>query len=201
MRMATPDPSQPLPVEPGPSTRSLVLGVQAGSREALEDLYRRYLPRLRRWASGRLPARGRGAADTEDLVQDVLMRTLHRIEDLRPEGGGFFQSYTRQALLHAIANQVRNAKERAPSAALAEEEAGGPSPLEELIGREAMDRYERGLARLDPQERELVACRLELRMSWEEIARELEKPSADAARMATKRAVARLAREMSHGNA
>lgn len=201
--MAAPDPSnRPLPVEPGPSTRSLVLGAQAGSREALEDLYRRYLPRLRRWARGRLPHRGRGAADTEDLVQDVLMRTLHRIEDLRPEGGGFFQSYTRQALLHAIANQVRNAKERAPaSAALAGEAAPGPSPLEELIGREAVERYERGLARLGPEERELVACRLELRMSWEEIARELEKPSADAARMATKRAVARLAREMSLGDA
>ncbi|MGQ0721146.1 MAG: RNA polymerase sigma factor [Candidatus Eiseniibacteriota bacterium] len=194
-------PNQPLPVEPGPSTRSLVLGAQAGSREALEDLYRRYLPRLRRWARGRLPHRGRGAADTEDLVQDVLMRTLHRLPDLRPEGGGFFQSYTRQALLHAIANQVRNAKERAPSAALAAEAAPGPSPLEALIGREAMERYERGLARLDPEERELVACRLELRLSWEEIARERELPSADAARMATKRAVARLAREMSVGNA
>jgi RNA polymerase sigma factor (sigma-70 family) len=177
-----------------------VRGAQAGDRDALERLYARYLPRLRRWARGRLPARSRGALDTEDLVQDVLMRTLHRVADFRPESGGFFQAYTRQALLHAIQDQARRAKEHVPaSVALEHEAAPGLSPLEETIGRDALARYERGLAKLEPEERELVACRLELRMSWEEIALELEKPSADAARMATKRAIAKLAQEMGDG--
>jgi RNA polymerase sigma-70 factor (ECF subfamily) len=177
-----------------------VLDAQAGSRDALERLYERYLPRLRRWARGRLPARGRGPLDTEDLVQDVLMRTLQRVSDLRPEGGGFFQAYTRQAVLFAIRDHLARARERVPaSVALEKEAAPGPSPLEELLGREALERYERGMARLTEEERALVSCRVELRMSWEEIAQELEKPSADAARMAAKRAIAKLTREMGDG--
>src|SRR5690349_24985397 len=34
-----------------------------------------WLPRLRRWTHGRLPAWARSAADTSDIVQDVLLRT------------------------------------------------------------------------------------------------------------------------------
>lgn len=184
------------------STRSLVLRAQGGERDAIERLYERYLPRLRRWARGRLPMRARGALDTEDLVQDVLMRTFHRLGELRPEGGGFFQAYTRQAVLFAIRDHLRRVKDLVPASAGLEAAADpGPSPLETLIGREALERYERGLAALSADERELVACRLELRLSWEEIAEETGRPSADAARMAGKRAIAKLAREMGDGRA
>jgi RNA polymerase sigma-70 factor (ECF subfamily) len=45
-------------------------------------------------------------------------------------------------------------------------------------------------------ERQAVVLRVELGLSYEEIAGQLEKPSADAARMAVTRAIARLAAEM-----
>ena len=44
--------------------------------EALADLMQRFLPRLRRWASGRLPGPIRDMADTSDLVQDVLLQSF-----------------------------------------------------------------------------------------------------------------------------
>ena len=75
-------------------------------------------------------------------------------------------------------------------------EAFGPSPLEELVGREKLDRYERGLSQLSVSDREIVVARLELGLSYNEIAKELGKPSADAARMAVTRAVTRLAEEV-----
>jgi tetratricopeptide (TPR) repeat protein len=70
--------------------------------------------------------------------------------------------------------------------------------LEEL-GRtqQAIPCYERALASLKDDEREAIVLRVELGLDYEEMAAQLGKPTADAARMAVKRAIARLAHEMS----
>ena len=39
--------------------------------------------------------------------------------------------------------------------------AAAPSPLEETIGSEALERYESALARLSPSDRELIVARVE----------------------------------------
>ena len=72
------------------------------------------------------------------------------------------------------------------------------SPLEETIGREAAQRYEKALRRLSEVEREAVVARVEMGFDYERIARSLGKPSRDAARMTVVRALVRLAREMGH---
>ncbi len=74
----------------------------------------------------------------------------------------------------------------------------GPSPLEQAIGRQALERYEQALARLRPEEREAIIARVELGLSYEEMAEALQKPTADAARKAAQRALLRLAAEMKH---
>jgi RNA polymerase sigma factor (sigma-70 family) len=144
-----------------------------------------------------LPRRARGALDTEDVVQDALSRTFHRLEHLDARSGGFFQAYTRQAVLNAIRDQLRRAKEHVPaSVALEREAAPGPSPLEHAIGRDALERYESALAKLAEDERALVTARLELRLGWAEIAEDLDRPTPEAARLAFTRAAAKLAKEM-----
>jgi RNA polymerase sigma-70 factor (ECF subfamily) len=74
-----------------------------------------------------------------------------------------------------------------------------PSPLEEAIGQQALDKYERALERLRPGEREAIIARAELGLSYEELAVALGKPTADAARKAAQRALIRLAEEMDRG--
>jgi len=59
--------------------------------------------------------------------------------------------------------------------------------------------YERAFACLEEQEREAIVARLELGLTYGEIAQSLGKPSPDAARMAVGRALVRLAREMGRG--
>ena len=44
------------------------------------------------------------------------------------------------------------------------------SPLEEAIGREALERYERALAALRPEDREAIVARIELGYTNQEIA-------------------------------
>lgn len=66
------------------SSLTLLERARAGDREALESLIARYLPRLQRWASGRLPRWARDMAETQDLVQEALFQTFKRIERFEP---------------------------------------------------------------------------------------------------------------------
>ena len=70
------------------------------------------------------------------------------------------------------------------------------SPIEESIGREAVEEYEQALARLKPDEQEAIIGRVEMGYSYEELSRVLGKPTPDAARKAAQRALVRLAEEM-----
>jgi RNA polymerase sigma factor (sigma-70 family) len=179
------------------SSLTLLERAQAGDRAALESLVGRYLPRLRRWATGRLPRWARDMADTQDLVQETLFQTFKRIERFESRGEGALQAYLRQAVLNRIREELRRAKRRPPRSALDEQAPGdGRSPLEVAIGQEAVDRYERALQALRPHDRELVVAKIEMGYTNGEIAELLDKPTPNAARMAVERAIIRLAAEM-----
>src|SRR6185436_12157630 len=78
-----------------------------GDRDALDALFARHLPGLRRWARGRLPRWARGVADTADLVQDVLLNAFRRIDAFEARRKGALQAYLRQAIQNRIRNEFR----------------------------------------------------------------------------------------------
>jgi RNA polymerase sigma-70 factor (ECF subfamily) len=136
-------------------------------------------------------------ADTQDLVQETLLSAFRRIETFEYRGEGALQAYLRQVLLNRIRQEIRSARRHPDGTTLDEGQPdAGPSPLEQAIGRAALDRYERALGRLRADERETIIARLELGLSYQELALALEKPTADAARKAAQRALARLLEEM-----
>lgn len=194
-------PEVPEPDEESPgdaeSSLQLLQRAQGGDREAIDLLLARYLPRLRRWASGRLPRAARDLADTTDLVQNTLLQTFKRIETVQAGRDGGLQAYLRQAVMNGIRDELRRARRRPRLDPLtATQEHPGPSPLELAIGQEERDRYERALAALRPQDREAVVARIDFGCTYGEIARMLGKPSTNAARMAVERAIVRLVEEM-----
>lgn len=79
----SPDPLPPASDPALVATTQLLRLAKEGDRAALESLMARYLPRLRAWASGRLPMRARSLLDTADLVQETLLRTVEGL-DRRP---------------------------------------------------------------------------------------------------------------------
>jgi RNA polymerase sigma-70 factor (ECF subfamily) len=183
----------------GETSIDLARRARSGDRRALDELFRRYAPTLRRWAAGRLPRWARDIVDTDDMVQETMLRTFSNLEGFVPAGHGALHAYMRQALRNRIADEVRRFHRRpAATDVTVEVEAEAASPLEETIGLEALERYERALGRLSEQDREAVVARVEMDLGYEEIARSLGKPTADAARMAVSRALVRLAREMGH---
>jgi RNA polymerase sigma-70 factor (ECF subfamily) len=183
------------------STVHLIERARAGDQDAVDRLFARHARPLQRWASGRLPKWARDVCDTDDLVQETLLRTFKRIGTFEPRGAGALQAYLRQAILNRIREELRRKAARPDGTGLTDLEAGSHlSPLEQAIGAEALARYDRALARLRPEEREAIVGRIELGYTYEELAQALGKPTAEAARKAAQRALVRLVREMEHGS-
>lgn len=179
------------------STLSLLSEARGGNQRACEVLLERHRRALRQWGRGRVPKAVRDLVDTEDLVQDVLSRTIPHIDAFDPKHSGAFRGYLRRSFLRLVVDHQRRVQRRPP----ADETASGlrdhrPSPQEQVIHQDTVDRYERALSALAPSDRELLIARIELGMKYEDIARELGRPSADAARKAVSQAVKRLAAGM-----
>jgi RNA polymerase sigma factor (sigma-70 family) len=184
-------------IEPSPdSTLHVLERAQAGDAVAARVLIARALPSVRRWARGRIPRHARSDADTEDVVQDVFLRTLRRIARFEHRTVGGLQAYLRRAVVNRIRDLIRGAK-RHGTAIEADSHLRdwSPSPLEAAIMREQLDRFLEALGTLKPADRQVIVWRIELGYTADEIAAKLGKSKA-AAGMTVTRAMTRLAKAM-----
>jgi RNA polymerase sigma-70 factor (ECF subfamily) len=176
------------------STLDVLVRARTGDGEAARVLIERTVGPLRRWARGRLPYYARGGANTEDVVQDAVVRALARVNHFEHRTVDGMQAYLRESVRNRIRDEVRRVTRRGIAEELPESiHDDGYSPLEELIRRERSERYLAALRTLKPNDRLAIIFRLEHRHSFEEIAQKLGKSSPDAARMAVSRAMKRLA--------
>jgi RNA polymerase sigma-70 factor (ECF subfamily) len=179
------------------STAVLLERIREGDEVARDRLLARYLPILRSWSHGRLPAHARGLADTDDLVQISLVQALNHLKTFEVRREGAFLAYLRQIALNAVRQEIRRASRR-PSGIEADENLpdGARPAIEEAIGRETLECYEAALQELTEDQREAVILRIEFGMSFPEVAEAMGKPSPNAARMLVVRALVHLAERM-----
>ncbi len=179
------------------STAFLLDRVRGGDDRARERLVARFLPLLRRWAQGRLPARARGLADTDDLVQVSLLRALEHVNDFEVRREGAFLAYLRRILVNALRDEIRRSTRRA-SEPLDGRDVASPdaSLIEQQIGRDVVETYEAALERLTEAQQEAVIMRLEFGYGYPQIAETFGDTTPNAVRMLVSRALVRLAEEM-----
>jgi len=181
----------------GASTAELLAQARAGDTAAAERLFAWYLPRLQRWTTGRLPRWARDIADTTDLVHDALLQTFRQLRTFEARDEGALDAYLRQAVLNRIRDEIRKRHRRgAPEPLDSDHAAGGASPLELTIQHDALERYDQALVTLCDDDRGLLVGRLELGLTYEELAASTGRPTADAARKAAQRALVKLIGEM-----
>lgn len=158
------------------TTQRLLVRIRDGDSAARDQLLRRVLPLLERWARGRVPMLARGAVETADLVQVAVIRALGRVDHFESAHPGAFFAYLRQILLNALRRTV--GEEAAQPRHLAIEDvqdqiADQGSALEQIVGRENLLAYEQALAHLSSEHQALVVMRFEFGMSFVEMATEL----------------------------
>ncbi len=134
-------------------------GLAAGREDAFVAVYDRFASRLLATAWGMLGSR----ADAEDAVQDVFLSlvrsrsSLGRVEDLR--------AYLFASLRHAAIRRRRRRDDPPPAREAVEASSPG-SP----IAAERAARLERALASLPPEQREVVALKVDGGLTFAEIA-------------------------------
>ena len=112
----------------GENTIDLVSKIKAGDVEARYRLLERAMPPLRNWARGRLPQWARSLADTQDLVQDVVARTLPRLDTIKVESPSSLQNFLRKAVTNQIIDEVRKARLRPQGRRRARTAGGSGAP-------------------------------------------------------------------------
>lgn len=179
------------------STATLLVRARQGDIPARERLFARYLPILTAWAHRRLPRGSRDLLETNDVVQVTLLRAFIRLEDFQHRGEGSFLAYLRHILLNAIRDEIRKMPRAQRRTALPDDMPdGGPTLVEELVGRETLRRYEAALGRLPEEQQEMLILRIEMGFTYQAIAEAMQKPSPDAVRMKIARALVALQKAM-----
>ena len=186
------------PVESLPTTSRLLLSLaKRGDTSAVNRLFYRFLPALRRWARGRLPRWARRRVDTEDLVQEAFVNVFRHLGRIEPRRRHALRAYLQESIRNRIRDEVRRAGQVEVSREAAPDLHDlGSSPLDRAVASENSSRYREALARLDAGEQELIVGRIELGLSYEQLALATERSSPDAARVAVRRALLRLAAEI-----
>ena len=187
---------------PHETTAVLLTLSRNGDTGARDRLFLRVLPTLRHWAHRRLPLQSRGLRDTDDLVQDTLVRAVRRLHAFDHRGEGAFLAYLRQILLNVVRDEWRSVQNRPAVEALGDHHADtAPSLIEQAIGADQLARFERALEQLPDEQQHAVMLRIEFGYSHQQIAEALGKPSANAARMTVARALVRLAEALGESHA
>ena len=155
------------------STIDLLARIQQGDGTAVSLLMERSVPPLRRWARGRIPKSARNLADTEDIVQEAVVRVLPSLTAIEARHPGALQALLRQAVADHIDHLLEHPE------------------------TETRTSFQKAaLRRLAPADRQAIVARIELQQSYEEVAIALDLPDTDAARAAVTAALARLIEAM-----
>src|SRR5581483_10160232 len=178
-------------------TINLIRRIREGDAGARDQLLRRFLPLLKRWAHGRLPRQMRDLNETDDLVQVTLVKALARLDDFESAGPGAFLAYLRQALLNQVRDEIRRHQRRPEHGEIDVElsDPDAPALIEQIVGSERVRAYEQALAALPKRQQGLIVMRVEFGMSYPEIAAEVDS-TPDAVRVMVARAIVQLSRAL-----
>ena len=191
-------------------TTCLVRSAKAGDRQALEDLFARYLPRVRQIVALRLGERQRRFIEAEDIVQEAFLKALQGLERFEHRSEGSFRNWLARCVECEIVDSVRRLKARKRgggkvrlfgdfcteslfSSVFAGRE---PTPSKVAEAREAEERIEEAILELPEHYREVIILRQLCEMSYAEVASLMGFVQEETARKACSRAIQKLKRAL-----
>jgi RNA polymerase sigma-70 factor (ECF subfamily) len=182
------------------ATIDLVALAKQGDRSAVETLFERYRPRIEAFLFARMPYRARRLFDTQDVVQEVCVKVFAALDGFESRGIGSFWCFVRTVARNHLTDAGRRGG--ALHETTIHEGSGScpsiaaPGPAKEAEGHESLEAFDRALEKLPERVRTAVLARLDLGLEWDVIAKECGYPTPDAARVAVKRALREVAKEM-----
>ncbi len=148
----------------------MIAGCQAGDREALNELVKRYQPVVLRVCVSLL-----GSRDVDDLVQDIFIKILRRINTF--EGRSSLFTWIYEIAVNQCRDELRRRQRRRwfslqalPDETVEQITANEDSASDQIEADELRRNLRRELKQLDPKYRELVVLRDLEGLRYDEIA-------------------------------
>ena len=165
-------------------TAMQVRAAQDGDDSAMEELFRRYLPRVARIVAARLGCRWTEVAIEDDVVQETFLDAFAALRGGQIVDEAAFCGWIARCVQNNVQDQIRRggADKRGGGkvsrfADLAESylaesmlEGDEGTPSQHATARETEDQLERALLRIDPRYREVITLRAYCRMQFVDIA-------------------------------
>ena len=185
----------------GTDPAGVARGETASRFAVVERVLATLVPFFHRWTHGRLPSYARRRMDTGDIVQEAIVGVLRNLDEVHSADPEALAKYLAIAIRNRIADEVRRASHGEVANRNSDPADGRASPLEEAIDSENRRQYRAALLTLADDDQALLVGRIELGLSFEDLALVTKRNSPDAARVATRRAALRLARAMGRESA
>ncbi len=188
------------------TTIRLLRGARDGNRRDLDDLFVRYLPKVRRIVALRLGYPLKDFATYEDIVQESLLRVFEKLEHFEEMTEGTFQNWIASCVASAVNLYFRKAgaKKRgggkvrvfgglqSEGLSVSIFKAEGPGPSTVASERELEETLEETLLSLKSHHREIIILRHLCGMSSREIAEAMGFGNPATARKVLSRAMGEL---------
>ncbi len=201
----------PLDIPELSQSMELVQRVQGGDQSALNDLFERYKPRLRRIVSVKLGSRLQRYLDEDDILQEVFIIAMSKIQGLELRSQASILQWLAKIALNEIRNKVEfhGAQKRDPqrevrlldgsvtSLSGVRVPAREPTPSQKALRSEFEQLVDSYVEELEPPEyREVVVLRDYYEEPWEGIRAQLGRPSVPAVQELYRRAHLKLRERM-----
>lgn len=190
-------------------TLILVERAQQDDATAVQELFARYLPRVRRIAALRLGKTTKELVDVDDLTQEVILTALRKLDLFDVRSDGRFCNWLAKIAENQIRMELRarGAQKRGGGreqrmgdlgSGVGDSRFGSPeaTPSQHAIGAETNQAIERALLEMPERHREAIIQRSFCALDYDEIAELLELGSSDSARAVYSRALKELERRV-----
>jgi RNA polymerase sigma-70 factor (ECF subfamily) len=137
--------------------------------EAFRELYNYYFPKIYAYVSYRL---GR-VQDTEDLVADIFLAAVQKLDQYEWRGSGSFTSWLFRIAHNRVSDFYRhreNKQEPLPLADLPDLEADTDHPIDTVLQKEKFDHLRRLINTLSPRRQEIITLKFFAGLRNQEIA-------------------------------
>lgn len=137
--------------------------------EAFRELYNYYFPKIYAYVSYRL---GR-VQDTEDLVADIFLTAVQKLDQYEWRGTGSFTGWLFRIAHNRVSDFYRrreNKQEPLPLADLPDLEADTDHPIDTVLQKEKFDHLRRLINTLSPRRQEIITLKFFAGLRNQEIA-------------------------------
>jgi RNA polymerase sigma-70 factor, ECF subfamily len=180
------------------TTLQQVRSARAGDQDAMQALFRRYLPWVVETVALRLGRRRRDCGDLDDIAQESLLDAFRSLDRFEHRTEGSFRLWLARIVENNVidAERRRLAQKRGRgevrqlSVTEADRARGNDATPSQIAGqREDGALVERALLELPPRAREILVLRDRCDLSFEEVAQAAGLGSAESARTTYRRAL------------